>query len=82
MSFLDRYTHEQLTEAFRLVGNKENWKLPIDAIVPLTADISLIKDAVAYFTGGLPDVIPARNEMGGLKGYRVISEGYYYHIGS
>lgn len=70
------YTHEQLTEAFALVKNRENWKLPIAATVPADADRACISAAVVFFTGSQAEFIPGR------RGLHVGAAGYYAAIGS
>lgn len=77
MSYWDRYTQEQLSQAFALVKNQENWKYPVDATVPADADTALIGDAVIYFTGSNPEFI----KLPGGK-MRVVAAGYYACVGS
>jgi hypothetical protein len=48
----EKYSEAQLSEAFDLVADAEDWKLPICKIVPAGADRDLIYDAVSYYTGG------------------------------
>ena len=70
------YTQDQLMEAMRLVENKENWKLPVDCVVPADSDRDLIFQAVIYFTGSIPSFTPVKD------GFRVQATGYYAEIGS
>jgi hypothetical protein len=70
------YTHGQLTEAFALVKNPDNWKLPIAATVPADADRAAISAAVVFFTGSMAEFIPGR------RGLHVGAAGYYAAIGS
>jgi hypothetical protein len=70
------YTDDELREAFSLVKNRENWKLPVDAVVPVDADMGRIDAAVAYFTGGGITQLKVKD------GWRVLAAGYYACIGS
>ena len=70
------YTDDELRVAFALVKNRENWKLPVDAIVPVDTDLRVVDAAVCYFTGGGIDQQPVRD------GWRVTAAGYYACIGS
>lgn len=74
------YSSEQviaMSEAFDLVKDEKNWKMPIDASVPADADIALIEDAVAFYTGGLPVCVRLADGT-----WRVTAPGYYMSIGS
>jgi hypothetical protein len=44
----------ELTAAFDLVEPSTHWKDPIDAVVPATADLELIQEAVIHFTATTP----------------------------
>lgn len=72
-------TRGDLKDAFDLVKPKDNWKMPIEARLPVDTDadkLALIEDAVIFFTGG---TIAIERDAGGVT---VRSEGYYHHIGS
>ena len=74
------YSSEQviaMSEAFDLVKDEKNWKMPIDAVVPADADIALIEDAVVFYAGCLPDVTEQPDGT-----FRVTAPGYYMSIGS
>jgi hypothetical protein len=71
------YTEDQLREAFRLVKDKENWKLPVDAVVPGGANRDAISAAVAFYTGSSAEFVKT-----GKGRYRVLAAGYYACIGS
>ena len=71
------YSQNQLKEAFNLVANKENWKLPIDTQVPACAPADLIARAIAWYTGSIAKFSLATN--GWLN---VEAEGYYKAIGA
>jgi hypothetical protein len=70
------YSRRQLTEAFALVKDRANWKMGIDAVVPPDTDLALVDAAVIFFTGGPIESVRTPD------GFRVTSEGYYFHIGS
>lgn len=73
----EKYTREQLAEAFEWVCNKKNWKLPINKRVQLTEDkIDLVREAVIYFTGSVPTFAKVDRSM-----YKVTAAGYYNVIG-
>ncbi len=71
------YTLDQLSEAFDTVKNPENWKYPIDAVVPKDANLDLIGRAVTWFAGCII-------EYGTLPDgrIRVYADGYYNSVGS
>jgi hypothetical protein len=72
-------TRGELKDAFDLVKPKDNWKMPIEARLPVDTDadkLALIEDAVIFFTGGCIQI--ERD----AKGITVYSEGYYHHIGA
>jgi hypothetical protein len=73
------YTRAELTEAFDLVANPENWKYPIDAVVKDDPDlIRAIGRAVPFFTGSTIEVL--RAGRGKLK--RIVAAGYYSAVGA
>lgn len=76
--FRGRYEAE-LRLAFAAVKNPENWKMPVDVVLPqaLTqAERALVIDAVGYYAGGMAD---AHLIQGGT---RVTFPGYYEIIGA
>lgn len=44
------YTYQQLREAFEKVQNKEHWKNPIEAFIPVS-DLDITDKAIRHFTG-------------------------------
>jgi hypothetical protein len=77
---LGGYTEAELSAAFALVAPKENWKLPIEAVIPKPSpyDAALLKFAVAFYTGG-------KAKFTGLpsgKAVLVTSPGYYAAVGA
>lgn len=68
----EKYTAKQLDEAFSLVADRTDWKLPIEATVPADADRDLIYDAVTYFTGSTPGFTQKPDGS-----WLVTAEGYY-----
>jgi len=68
----------QFQEAFKKVHNSKNWKLPINAIVPLNViEVEIMKQAIPFFVGSEPKV----SYVGGGK-YRIEAAGYYVSIGA
>lgn len=74
---MERYTQEQLHEAFDLVKDRDNWKMPVDTVIPYGSDTDVITSAVIHFTGSVPSFITLND--GSL---RVYAAGYYACIGS
>jgi hypothetical protein len=67
------YTHEQLHESFNLVtADMEDWKMPIDVVLPAGTDTRLVDYAITYFTGSVATII--HEESGNV---RIAAEGYY-----
>lgn len=72
-----RMSDDDLSRVFDLVSPAGNWKMPIDARVPLDAATPAeIERAVVWYTGGGPDVF----EEDGF--WRVQAAGYYMCVGS
>jgi hypothetical protein len=72
------YSRAELKAAFELVENKENWKLPIDAVVPYESKLDQIREAVIFFAGCTP-----RFTLSPSKGFvRVRAAGYYMAVGA
>lgn len=75
-------TQEQMRDAFDRVKNRENWKLPVDMLIPYSdpwADDdsrAMIDDAVLFYTGA-----PTDWEQSNV-GWHVRAAGYYACIGS
>lgn len=68
----ERYTREQLTEAFELVQNPKDWKARINKTIEADDNtLDRIGEAVIYFTGTVPDF--ERRPDGR---YRVTAIGY------
>lgn len=78
---MDIYTTDEqvaaMHAAFDLVKNPENWKYPVDAVIPGDSDTDLIANAVIFFTGSPPTF--THNPDGTLS---VFAAGYYSAIGS
>ena len=70
------FTEDELSAAFSLVKNQKDWKLPIDAVVPISTSRELITRAVIYYTGSIPEFQATAN------GLRVVATGYYAEIES
>lgn len=67
----------ELADAFNLVANKENWKLPIDVTLDMAdVNIRLIVDAVVHFTGSVPSFTYIENRI------HIRAAGYYATVGA
>lgn len=77
-------TRAQLSAAFTTVANPSNWKLPIDARVPLGCDFDLllVREAVIFFTGSVPTITPVLLVKPRGMAYRVQAAGYYAAVGA
>lgn len=69
-------TQERLKALFELVQNKNNWKFPIDAIVPFGTNLKDLDAAIVHFTGSLATFTDRP------EGIRVQADGYYRTIGA
>jgi hypothetical protein len=72
-------SRKAMQAAFELVQNRENWKLPIDAVVAIESDFEreLIYHAVMFYTGSI-----AQFYRQGPVQYRVRAMGYYAAVGA
>lgn len=74
------YEIEELSAAFDLVKNPENWKLHIDTVIPVDMDPAemarVIGTAITWYTGSVADIW---READGLH---VQAAGYDVDIGS
>lgn len=71
-------TRGELSQAFDLVANRDNWKMPIDATVWLDDwQKACVHEAVIFFTGSIP-----RFHWLAPRQYRVVAAGYYATIGA
>jgi len=78
-------THGELNAAFSAVANKENWKMPINAVVSLNSEtMAVMREAVIFFTGSVPKfkAIGATTNKNGAGNYKVTAKGYYLTIGA
>jgi len=76
-------TRGELSKFFELVVPRDNWKNPINAIVDLRdRDLYMIREAVIFFTGSVPQFIPCLGAKMPKCRYRVIAAGYYRTIGA
>lgn len=70
-------SQKRLGEVFDLVKNRENWKYPIDAVVPIgVATVAEIEAAIDFYVGGDAFVTEDRYNM------LVTAPGYYAVIGA
>ena len=70
-------TRGELETAFGKVERKENWKLPINAIVS-ESDVKVVNDAVAFYTG---EGLSLSVSVGEGK-FLVKARGYYEVVGA
>ena len=84
--FDHRYTDayvKKLHTAFTKVQNREHWKNPINAVVDLNdAEMALLRDAIPFFTGSVPEFEAKKGAALPRCRYRVRAVGYYVAIGS
>jgi hypothetical protein len=71
----DGYTKAELTAAFDKVKNKDHWKNPIDATIPV-ADVDITAKAITFFTATQPKFFRV-GEQGRNAKMRVTAPGYY-----
>jgi hypothetical protein len=76
-------TRREMREAFDKVANQANWKMPINATIPIDNDFDLllVREAVIFFTGSVPEITVATYVRPRCK-YRVRAAGYYQTIGA
>lgn len=72
------YSQRQMNAAFELVKPKPHWKSRIDATIPADK-IDGVTEAVIYFTGSVPDMIPIGKNGNKI---RVRAAGYWATIGA
>lgn len=71
------YTHKNLSEAFKLIEDKLNWKYPLHGVIDV-CDFDICDAAAEYFTG-------AGITISGTNGTNMIGvygPGYYQTIGA
>ena len=71
------FTDEELHDAFDLVKNRNNWKMPIRGRVIPEDKVDAVVEAISYFCGSPSEVYP--HKPGFVKVY---AAGYYACIGS
>ena len=85
-----RYTDAQvavLRELFEKVQNKENWKMPIDAIVELTPfEERNMREAVEFFAACVPNITKISEDKlypsHFHSWHKVTAIGYYAAVGA
>lgn len=73
----EKYTIEQLQQAFTSVQNSEHWKNPISATIN-KGDQDLVHEAIVYFAGCNPRFEPIM----GTELLTVKAAGYYVAVGA
>ena len=72
-------TREHLKAIFDKLSDADDWRNPIDIVVELEEyEVEDVKNAVAYFVGQVPTVMPVRRQSEGFTygDYRIMSCGY------
>jgi hypothetical protein len=79
-----RYTQAELEEAFDRVKPSPHWKARIHCEVTVTrvGELDLIRDAVIYFTGSLPEFRLLRVLQDFSEVHQVTAAGYWETIGA
>lgn len=80
----------ELSAAFDLVRNRDNWKKPIDCKVQLNVNqVMLINYAIPFFAGCEPTFTPEPHQAVQFDNagqpvltYRVTAKGYYAAVGA
>lgn len=78
--FAAYYTEErvaELREAFDLVCNSRNWKLPIEGIEIDASNAAIVSEAIEFMGGGR-----ARFVLTGAETGKISAPGYYAAIGA
>ena len=87
-SLLGGYSQAELEAAFSLVAPKDNWKMPINAALPLSttaADVEMIAFAIMFFTGSEASfkfVKVVEDYETKMKPAKVTAPGYYAAVGA
>jgi len=77
------YSRAELKATFELVENKNNWKMPIDKEVWLSAlEVNAVYNAVIFFAGCAPKFTCIKCGIDGKNLYRVTAPGYYKAVGA
>lgn len=77
------FTRGQLEDAFNAVANQENWKLPVDARVPVGQfTCEQVHAAVVFFAGCVPTFKVEKNPEDAGYHWRVRAVGYYAAVGA
>jgi hypothetical protein len=81
-------TRGELKTWFDMVADKKNWKMPVDAVVPLKDfdDMMLLREAIVFYTGSNPSfesMGPGQTfTMSERHRFRVKAAGYYAAVGA
>lgn len=75
------YSRQKLHDAFSLIQNKDNWKLPINSLLPQDADAQMFREAVIFFAGCTPNFSTTFTKSG-RKVVRIMAKGYYKAVGA
>lgn len=78
---LGGYSEDELHRAFDAVANKENWKLPIAAVIDRDM-LEVTCFAIMFFTGSIATTIPMQMLGGEAGKFSVTADGYYAAVGA
>ena len=79
MTFATQERIDELKEYFdTLTSEMENWKDPIDTVIPIR-ELNDMREACAFFTGSELYVVKQVDNSGNM---RVKADGYYLTIGA
>lgn len=74
-----QFSQKQLSDAFDLVKDKSNWKMPINKVIEADDKTQRrIVEAVQHFCGSMCEIYPTKK-----SGHvRVVAAGYYACVGA
>ncbi len=79
MTFATQERIDELRSAFnKLTSEMENWKDPIDTVIPIS-QFNDMCEACEFFTGS---TLYVKEQMGNTPYMRVMADGYYIAIGA
>ena len=80
ITFVENSYYEELKVKFdSLTEGMEDWKMPIDTVIPVR-DLNVYRDACEFMTGSKLYVVKQVNEPN-FGDMRVKAEGYYNAVG-
>lgn len=73
-----KYSREELLDAFNMVCNKANWKMPIHGEMIDKRDIDITREAIIFFTGSVPTFTQPFNN--GFESQVIVKAAGYYAV--